>query len=471
MAKAAYDRAILLILDGARADVFADLLDAGDLPNVARHIIERGGVTTAATVFPSVTGVAYATYVTGCYPRATNLPGVRWLDRKQFARRRLSPARFRNYMGPGHFFMNRDLSRDVRTLFELLRPSSNIWGGISRGTGLRRDALLVRRVPDTLGFLVTGDWAPIDARAHVQLLRAAARPRERFTFHTTLQVDEHSHHDGPFSPRAREGYRAFDRTVGALVRRLSVSGALERTLLCFGSDHGHAEVSGHHDLAGLFRRRGLRTLSFPTAFKNWFDADVAVMVGGNGMAHVYFRGAGWDVDESAAARLARLPGVVDDLLAEDAIDVVAWADGDAVETRSRRGQARIRLDGDDVDYAVTGGDPFGYPTLPARMTSRAALAATHATEYPDGIVQLAQLFGSPRTGDLVISASPGWDLTQERRPHRSGHGSLHRAHMHVPLGLSHPFPAEAARTVDAFPTILGLLGEEPRAGIDGKSLV
>src|SRR5262245_47845725 len=140
MGKAAYDRAILLILDGARADVFADLLQAGDLPNVARHIIERGAVTTAATVFPSVTGVAYATYVTGCYPRATNLPGVRWLDRKQFARRRLSPSRFRNYMGPGHFFMNRDLSRDVKTLFELLRPSSNIWGGISRGTGLRRDA-------------------------------------------------------------------------------------------------------------------------------------------------------------------------------------------------------------------------------------------------------------------------------------------------------------------------------------------
>src|SRR5438477_475406 len=77
---ARYRRAFFLLLDGARPDVFQALLGDGDLPNVARHVIERGGLATATTVFPSVTGVAYATYVTGCYPRSTNLPGVKWLD-------------------------------------------------------------------------------------------------------------------------------------------------------------------------------------------------------------------------------------------------------------------------------------------------------------------------------------------------------------------------------------------------------
>src|SRR5215831_5266304 len=249
---AAYDRAIFLLLDGARADVFEEMLAAGELPNVARYVIEPGGRTTATTVFPSVTGVCYATYMTGCFPRSTNLPGVRWLDRRQYARKKMSLSRFRNYTGPGHFMMDRDLSPEVSTLFELLRPSRNIFGTISRGTGIRRNAFLVRRVPFALGFLATGDWSPIDERSHALLLRAAERRPDRFTFHSTLQVDEHSHHDGPFSPRARQGYRAFDRAVGALAQRLRRAGRLERTLLCVGSDHGHSEVHEHFDLARFF---------------------------------------------------------------------------------------------------------------------------------------------------------------------------------------------------------------------------
>jgi hypothetical protein len=469
-----YDRAIFLLLDGARADVFGEMLARGDLPNLSRHVIERGGRTTATTVFPSVTGVAYATYVTGCYPRGTNLPGVKWLDRKQYAQRPVSISRFRNYTGLGHFMMDRDLSRDVKTLFELLKPSRNIFGTVSRGTGVARNAFLVRRVPFALGFLMTGDWAPIDERSHQLLLRSADR-RDRFTFHTTLQIDEHSHHDGPFSPRAREGYRAFDRVLGQLVARLARRGTLERTLLCFGSDHGHSEVEKHFDLARFFEARGHRTFYYPKLVRHWFDCEVAVMVGGNGMGHVYLRGAGWKTDETGEERLARLPGIVDELLAEPGIDLCAWragAEGDVVVS-SRRGRAAVRLAADHLTYVVEGaGDPFGYDPLPRRMSHDEAHRLTHETTYPDGLVQIAQLFGSPRAGDLVVSAAPGWDLDRpHRRAHRSGHGTLHRDHMHVPFALSHPFRREGVRTVDAFPTILELLGEPVPAGIDGKSLL
>ena len=469
-----YDRSIFLLLDGARADVFDEMLHRGDLPNLSRHVIERGGRATATTVFPSVTGVAYATYVTGCYPRGTNLPGVKWLDRKQYARRSMSISRFRNYTGLGHFMMDRDLSPDVRTLFELLKPSRNIFGTVSRGTGMARNAFLLRRVPYALGFLMTGDWAPIDERSHQVLYRAAKR-RDRFTFHTTLQIDEHSHHDGPFSPRAREGYRAFDRALGELVTRLSRQGTLERTLLCFGSDHGHSEVEGHFDLARFFEGRGHKTFYYPKLVQHWFGCEVAVMVGGNGMGHVYLRGSGWDADETGEERLGRLPGIVDALLDEPAIDVCAWRsgnDGDVV-VQSRRGRATVRLVGDDLHYTVdAAGDPFGYVPLPARMSHATSLHLTHETLYPDGLVQVAQLFGSPRAGDLVVSAAPGWDLDRpHQRAHRSGHGTLHRDHMRVPFALSHPFRTTGVRTVDAFPTILELLGEAVPAGIDGKSLV
>jgi hypothetical protein len=475
--EARYDRAIFLLLDGARADVFHELLGAGALPNVARHVVEPGGSTTATTVFPSVTGIAYAPYLTGCFPERTNLTGVTWLDRKLYARRPVSVSRFRNYVGLGHYMMNRDLSRDVRTLFEILRPSSNIFGTISRGTGVRRNAFLFRRVPWALGYLVTGDWAPIDARSNQLLLRAAGRRRERFTFHTTLQVDEHSHSDGPFSPRVREGYKAFDRAVGAMARRLRLKGQLDRSLIVIGSDHGHTDVDHHFDLELFFEKRGIRTLYYPKAFARWFDCDVAAMVGGNGMGHIYLRGSGWDADETGDERLALVKGLADpvsELLAEDAVDLIAWRPGrdGVVRVRSRRGAASIKLRPDGVDYRVDGADPFGYPPLPEAMSRQEALSLTMRTDYPDGLVQIAQIFGAPRAGDLIVSASPGWDLRTHdmHRPHRSGHGSLHWGHMHVPFAMSHPFDGSAVRSVDAFPTILSLLGEPVPGGTDGRLL-
>ncbi len=472
---AAYDRAIFLMLDGARGDLFADLLRAGELPQVARHIVEPGAHATATTVFPSVTGVAYAPYLTGCFPQRTNLTGVRWLDRKKYARRNLSASRFRSYAGLGHYMWDRDLSADVRTLFELVRPSSNIFGTISRGTGLHRNSFYLRRVPWALKFHLTGDWAPIDERSNTHLYRAAGRPRERFTFHTTLQIDEHSHHDGPFSPRVREGYRRFDQMVGELARRLSDKGRLERTLLVLGSDHGHGEVHAHFDLAAWVAARGLATLSYPKAFgRRWFSSEAAVMVGGNGMGQIYLRGAGWAADESGEERLAHAPGLVDDLLAEPAVDLCAWGRADrAVEVRSRRGAATVRLFDDSVEYRVHGSDPFGYGPLPERLDRRAALKETQETNYPDGLVQVAQLFGAARTGDLVISAARGYDLGGDagRRSFRSGHGSLHRDHMAVPVAMNHRFDTTAVRTVDLCPSILTLLGEPVLPRLDGESLI
>jgi hypothetical protein len=475
VSQAAYDRAIFLLLDGARADVFQDLLDEGDLPNVSRYLVEPGGFRAATTVFPSVTGVAYAPYITGCFPQKTNLTGVRWFDREIYARRKVSVNRFRNYVGFGHFMMDRDLSRQVTTLFEILKPSSNIFGTISRGTGVHRNAFLFRRIPWTFQFLMTGDWAPIDERANALLLRAALRKKERFTFHVTLQVDEHSHADGPFSPRARAGYRAFDRAVGELCARLRGAGRLDRTLIMMGADHGHSEVHNHFDLEAFFEERRQKVLYPTRVLKNWFDCDAAVMVGGNGMGHIYLRGGGWTEDETGDERLARMPGVIDDLLAEEAVDVVAWQPGDdgSVKVRSRRGTAVIRLTADQVTYVVDGTDPFGFPALPKLMSRREALRVTHGTEYPDGIVQIAQIFGSPRAGDLIVTARPGWDLRVrgEHHLHRSGHGSLHREHMLVPFASNHPIAQDVARSVDAYPTILKLLGESTPPGIDGESLV
>src|SRR2546428_13212866 len=74
-------RVCFVLVDGARADGVRDLLDGGDLPNLARHVVEPGGFTVGASVFPSTTGLAYLPFLYGVYPGTANIPGIRWLDR------------------------------------------------------------------------------------------------------------------------------------------------------------------------------------------------------------------------------------------------------------------------------------------------------------------------------------------------------------------------------------------------------
>ena len=52
-------RVVCILIDGVRHDVLQDLLDRGDMPNLARWVVEPGGLTSGTTVFPSTTGVAY----------------------------------------------------------------------------------------------------------------------------------------------------------------------------------------------------------------------------------------------------------------------------------------------------------------------------------------------------------------------------------------------------------------------------
>src|SRR5437660_761067 len=74
-------RVVFVLIDGARHDVLRALLAQGDLPNLARWVIEPGGMTVGTTVFPSTTGVAYIPFLFGRYPGTADVPGIRWLDR------------------------------------------------------------------------------------------------------------------------------------------------------------------------------------------------------------------------------------------------------------------------------------------------------------------------------------------------------------------------------------------------------
>ena len=82
------------------------------------------------------------------------------------------------------------------------------------------------------------------------------------------------------------------------------------------------------------------------------------------------------------------------------------------------------------------------------------------TGYPDALVQIAQLFRTRRTGDLVISAAAGYDLRErfEWPHHFSSHGGLIRDHMLIPVASSVPLAEGPIRSADVATTVLDYLG-------------
>ncbi len=468
-----YQRCLMILADGARADVCADLLRQGKLPNMAEALPTFREATTA---FPSTTGPAYMPYLTGCYPGTCNVPGIRWFDRKVYANHRLSHRKFRSYVGAETFYISRDMNPKVKTVFDLIPDSYNIFNSVSRGVRRHHNTTWFSRIWYWYYAHLTDHWLLADRAACEKTIQDLARNPE-FLFVVFPGIDEHSHLSSPFHPETIRSYQELDRDVGQIVTALKQRGEWDQTAFFMVSDHGLSETQTHFELHQLLTNHGRRTLYYPKILFQW-NIDASTMVSGNGMAHIYLKGKrGWN--EPISWEESEQEGMIAQLLEEPAIDLIAGRlKNGSIRVKSRRGEAVITppnppltLRG-GLSYVTLGSDPFGYPPLPESMTDRESLDKTFATDYPDAIVQLLQIFRSPRCGDLVLSAAKGFDLRQEHEVprHNSSHGSLHWEHMKVPVVTNVPLPERPIRSVDLFPTMLRLLNRNIPEGIDGLTL-
>ncbi len=467
------DSVILILADGARFDVFEELLAAGELPRINRHIIQRGGYRRMTTVFTSTTGPAYVPFMTGCFPGTVNVPGIRWFDKKAYATKSfLNPHRFRSYCGWEGFFMNRDLHPDIPTIFELVPDAVNIFGPISRGAargnnpGKRRKAYHISRAHSN------GRYEPVDELGLRVMTQTLDRP-SRFRFLALPGIDGISHNTHPRHERTIEAYRFVDRAVGKIAERLQADGSYDRTALAICSDHGLSPTHTHFDVPVFMEESlGLSTLYYTNIFR--LNPVASAHVSGNGMVHLYFKNGNW-LDPCYDEHLAT--GKMDLLkifLENPAVDLTICRTRDGwLRIDSRRGRAKLREHDKMIDYRVESGDPFGWPALPPSMSFDEALRLTFDTDYPDALVQIAQIFRSQRCGDLILSATPGYDLRfkWESPEHKSSHGSLHRDHMMTPYCMSLPMAERPMRSVDVFASVLQHLKRDAPDRLDGKSFL
>lgn len=454
---------IVLVADGLRPDVFDAAIRAGEVPELAA-LRDASGPNVVTTVFPSVTGVAYVPFLTGMHPAEAGVPGLRWYDRSRALPALIGHAR--SYVGPQIRMMNADLSPAATTLYErvdgnALGAESVVTRGLPNGNQLDRGWRYAARV---IHAHVTGDvarWSRLEEELAETLVARIRRERPRFAFAAFTSGDKATHAGGAEASGMRRSLRLIDHVAASVRRDAEADGRWGAMHLWMVSDHGHSAVANHMDLAQELRKLGVKVRAHPWTIPD--RSEAAVMVSGNSMAHVYL-----GLDARGRPPWPALSGkwtrIIEPLWSHPAIDLVATKRS-ATEVEVRRGGARseISIGQRGLCYRTVDGNPLALEPF-EDLCEDGVHERTLESPYPDSVAQLARLVLAARSGDLVISASPGWDLRCRYEPidHVSSHGALHAAHMLVPLVGNRRINERPRRTVDLHRILERDLGLEKR---------
>ena len=510
---------MVIVIDGARGDVWKRYAQEGRLPNVKRLFIDEGlWVEHASTVFPTITGAGLPSVLTGALPGRHGIPSLYFFDREK----RKYPVLYALLEA---LDWNQWLSPDVKTIWEHF-PGAN--DSMAIGPALNRGADSIVPVIWNLNY------KPIEYRAKVKVGLRRLRRRlfggrpARITVAYNGWFDHMEHSFGATAPEMDEHYRAVDDLIGEAVllfntimdeRQAEIGEPVER-YVALVSDHGHQDIKEVYSIDKFVRgAKGAKILDKAwTKFfgvkltgsvpENYEDREI-VVAAGEGHALLYFPTPIIGSD-GRVERLdwSRRPGI--QLLRSypyggGKVDVIGegiawkeavafmigkdWATG-KVHVYSHLGESVIARKGNAPTRAfyqyevVEGEDPLGFDKDPGVLPlldgsfhhADEWQKATYLSEYPDAVVQLFQAFDvEARAPDLYLSAAPYISMGDlvDGELSASKHGGLTKEESWATVafhgtGIS-SMTVKMARNVDVVPTMLYLLRQpyDPQK-MDGK---
>jgi hypothetical protein len=422
----------VIIVDGLPCE----LLDRTypELPFLSSRTPHR---STAISCFPSTTGPAYFPLLAGVTPGRANVTGIRWFDRTRPTRSRFPHRGLRSYVGPDAGKLASDTQATTIYDRHAWPVSTPVNKDSPKGREKSRDLLWVYAH-------FTHQWDIADRRTAWKLGRALKKDRP-IVFAVFPSVDELGHTKGF---EGDESYRALIEIDELLADKLA---GFEGDILVT-ADHGLTATSNHIDLRAVVEEEVGSTVAFPLTGKP--DPEAVVCESGNAMANVYLRGEPSWTELPSQSRVREL---AEKLIQVEGIDSVAirGAEEASAELLTRDGVGSVRFRNGRFDQT---GD--GFAESFEGLTPLESLERSYDDHNPDAAFALTSLFASERAGDLLVSASLGWDLRTAREwpEHHASHGALHRHHTHVPVLSSQPLPDRRLRTIDLFSETLALAG-------------
>ena len=417
-------KALLIVIDGLTPAMYEDAVERRTAPALA-ELHERGEYRRAATVFPSLTPVCLSSLVTGAYPDVHEIPHLVWYHRDEqrlveygssFAA--LRRAGTRRGILDAIFRMNEEhLSRRATTLYESVEEAGRVAAAVNI-ICYRSRTPHVARIPG--------------------VTRAAHGPK-RFFYFNLFESDETG---APFRPGARQA-GGNDRYAGAVGRWLVTRDGFD-LLVCYLPDYDYASHSVGPDSAHA-------------ALARTDDAVRALLDAAGGVDALLERYAVVVCSDHGQTRVERTTSLHGPFV--DVDDVVVTASNRAGMVYDLRGgrarELAERLDGNPAAEAVLFLEDG---ELVARRDGGEGLDVL--AEYPDGLASAAAALRNRNSGDVLVSAAPGYEFTDLAGRHHAGggsHGSLLAGDSEVPVLAIGLGPAPASITGIA-PLLLDQLG-------------
>ncbi|MEI7624699.1 MAG: alkaline phosphatase family protein [Actinomycetota bacterium] len=441
---------VLAVIDGARPDMLERAVAEGRAPILSRLMSEGLYVDSLTASFPSVTPVCTATIITGTGPDQHLVPSMNWYHRGEqryveygssFQASRTIGIK-RSLIDLVYNLNLSHLSRDTPTLFETLddadvrtagttflmyrgryrhEPSGEgVLGRFATSTLMRHAVYGPRELfyADLFASRETGCRSQLglpgvrDAAAGCVAAYLTEHDLFDFLLLSLPDTDTASHKGGPEAQ--------IDAIAGAdkqLARMMAAAGGPD----AFLSEHAVIVVSDHaHTLVD-------RTVALLDALSDWRvlkpsdaqpqQAQIAVCPAQrSAMIYVLDEEQRELIASAVAERLVQLRGV----------DLVARELGGEVSVCGHGGELRFAPGGDLTDL---GGRRWSVEGDLGALQARTPDRRFVSDNYPDALFRLWSAATSATTGDVLLSASPGYEFVDWGGVDHSGagsHGSLHR---------------------------------------------
>jgi hypothetical protein len=490
---------VLCVIDAMAPEMLERVVASGAAP-VLETLMARGHyVPDCVAAFPSVTPVCAASIVTGQAQDAHHIPAMNWFHREEeryveYGSSFRSAQRFgiARQLTDTVYNMNRaHLSQDTPTVFEALDDADVRTAGTTylmyRGRHLhepQRDTALTRVASTLMRHPVMGPrelfYADIFASRRTGCRSGLGMPgvRDRHSGCVSAHLVEHdlfdfllmslpdndwvSHKRGPEAQ-----LQSLAQADLQLARVMEAAGGVEEFLdehaVIAMADHSQAEVLDSIALQDALGELGV--LGPVRASEGPRDGEPRIAVCPSQRAAMVYALHEGERDAMRATVVARA-------LELEGVDLVLWLERDAHD-RPREGVIASPELG-ELRFAPGGplSDPRG-----AAWSVEGALATIGAEvedgrllsrEYPDALARSWAALTCPTSGEVLLSAAPGYEFIDwGRQAHVGGgsHGSLHASDSLGALVLSGVELPEAEPEQwairDVAPLVLGHFGVSP----------
>jgi hypothetical protein len=444
-------KTLLAVIDGCKPSMLVRAVERGEAPVIAA-VLERGTfVPELCAAFPSVTPVCATSIATGVLQDRHHIAAMNWWSRAERryveygssfrAARKLGIAK--QLTDTVYNLNGSHLATDIETIYESLDDTGVRTAGttylvyrgrhehsVSRETALTRLAGQLFRKPvlgprelfyaDIFSSRDTGCRGQMglpgvrDQHSGCVASWLASRDLYDFLLLSLPDNDTHSHKNGPHAQAT--SIAAADQQIERVADAVGgIDALLDTHAVVICADHSHAAVERRIDLREAFAGWEVAGPGGATLE----DAEIALCPNQRA-AMVYAL-----LEEG---RAAAVPRIVETAAAIGGVDLLAYRDGpDAVVRAPGRGELRFRAGGDVRDPRGGSWTVAGDLTALAASTSGGIF---YSADYPDALRRVWAALTCATSGDVLLSAGPGYEFPDWGGADHVGggsHGSLHRS--------------------------------------------